>query len=306
MKTLRDYIKLIEAPELGGKGIMPAPGTKRADPPVGDAGLPVAPQSQQIAPAKPTTVTPAAPKAAPHQYVPGATWNQGVLGIGSTGPEVDKLRQQLGLAPNGGKFDNETRDAVIQRQRELGVTADGAWGPGTARADAAKPKTAPQATAPQATAPQATAPQTTEPGKSISGVDLKAPVEVKINGVTYQMFLHTDGYYYIPGHNTPRDKNGNNIYRPESPMPIDGPKTAPFPQGYGGTSIPDANEPNMRITNPGGTTAGGAVTARPIRPATGAQAQAMQRRQAQNQTPEGMSNSDAQLLEKMLTIAGLR
>lgn len=40
--------------------------------------------------------------------------------------------------------------------------------------------------------------------------------------------------------------------------------------------------------------------------ATGARATAIQNRQAQNQTPEGMSNSDAQLLEKMLTIAGLR
>jgi hypothetical protein len=32
----------------------------------------------------------------------------------------------------------------------------------------------------------------------------------------------------------------------------------------------------------------------------------LQRQQAQNQTPEGMSKGDAQLLEKMLAIAGLK
>lgn len=133
-KTL---IALDEAP-LGGK---------RADPDVTDAGgsgisaAPAKPAAPS-APSAPSAAAPAtpAPKNAPHKYVPGAKWNAGVLGIGSTGPEVDKLRQRLGLQPNGGKFDNETRDAVIQRQKELGVQADGAWGPGTAQADAAKPK----------------------------------------------------------------------------------------------------------------------------------------------------------------------
>jgi hypothetical protein len=281
MKTLRDLITLIEAGE---------PGTKRADPPVTG-------QLQQITQAPKAAPAPA-PKAAPHRYVPGATWNKGVLGIGSTGPEVDKLRQQLGLAPNGGKFDNETRDAVIQRQRELGVTADGAWGPGTARADAAKPKTAPQATEldrlarPPQTTPTApatgandgdagdaearanqnrmtapTAPandgtageaearayQNRVPTASTGANDGTAgeaqaranqnpapqspntgPVEVNINGAMYQMFLNSDGYYYIPGENVPRDQKGNNVYRPGERMPMQGPKTAPFPRGYRG------------------------------------------------------------------------
>ncbi len=80
-----------------------------------------------------------APKNAPHQHVPGAQWNAGVLGIGSKGAEVSALQKRLGIADTG-VFDNATRDAVIQRQKELGVQADGAWGPGTAQADAAKPK----------------------------------------------------------------------------------------------------------------------------------------------------------------------
>jgi hypothetical protein len=37
-----------------------------------------------------------------------------------------------------------------------------------------------------------------------------------------------------------------------------------------------------------GTTAGGAVTSRPIQPATGARAQMLQRQQAQNQIPESI------------------
>ena len=214
----------------------------------------------------PTPVTPkAAPKAAPHKYVPGATWNKGVLGIGSTGPEVDELRRRLGLAPNGGKFDNETRDAVIQRQKELGVTADGAWGPGTARADAAKPKqTAPMASANDGDAGEAEGRanrdrMTTPPASANDGdageaearpkqiargydmfTDRKSfktdSVEVNINGSMYQMFLNSDGHYYIPGENVPRQRNGQNVYRPGERMPMQGPKTAPFPRGYQGTS----------------------------------------------------------------------
>lgn len=139
MKTLREYIDLItEAPATDA----PTKSFGTAAP-AATAPAPVATAPAATAPA---------PSTAPHRYTPGATWNKGVLGIGSTGPEVDKLRQQLGLAPNGGKFDNQTRDAVIQRQRELGVTADGAWGPGTARADAAKPKQISTPSAPMAPA----------------------------------------------------------------------------------------------------------------------------------------------------------
>ena len=301
MKTLREYIDLItEAPETD------AP-TKRFDtvapaPQQAPAATP-APTTQAPAPQQAPAAAPAPQQApAPHRYVPGATWNKGVLGIGSTGPEVDKLRQQLGLAPNGGKFDNETRTAVIQRQKELGITADGAWGPGTARADAAKPKQpTPSATAPTTAAPatgandgdagdaearanqnRMTAPMATAndgadgeaearayqnrvptastgandgdagegearanqnmmpaaPRSPSTDVSKSDSVEVNINGTKYQMFLNTDGYYYIPGENTPRDQSGNNVYRPGERMPMQGPATAPFPRGYQGPNTP--------------------------------------------------------------------
>lgn len=58
-------------------------------------------------------------------------WNKDVLGLGSRGPAVDQLRKDLGLAPNGGVYDQQTKDAVIALQKKLGggLKADGAYGP---------------------------------------------------------------------------------------------------------------------------------------------------------------------------------
>ena len=379
MKTFRDY--LAEVDNLG---------TKRLDSPAMN-DIAAAPKKAAPAPA------PAAPRAAPHQHVPGATWNQGVLGIGSTGPEVDKLRQRLGLAPNGGKFDNQTRDAVIQRQKELGIQADGAWGPGTARADAAKPKTAPApATPPQQdsfmaapakpTAPTSTQVQTddngnhmitTPDGKSmVVGPDGKplpnggrasatpstqppataanpaagtvggatkaiptAPVNpANPGGVSSQMTLTPNQAQAALDNGSERDIQafggrerlqqlaGIKPATPAAPATPTAPSTGgisnldpsqfqkgPYkpdgtpPEFQKGPYKSDGTPPEFRkLGMPAAdntTTAGGAVTARPIRPATGAQAQAIQRRQAQDQMPE---SADAVLLNKMLTIAGLR
>lgn len=398
MKTFRDYLAEAEpalTKKFSDNDIAPG---KTLDTitkaPPGGAGAYAVPKTAPVAPKA------AAPKAAPHQHVPGATWNQGVLGIGSTGPEVDKLRQRLGLAPNGGKFDNETRDAVIQRQKELGIQADGAWGPGTAGADAAKPKASPAPATPplkdkdivaaptKPPAPTSTQVQTDDDGNHmittpdgktmLVGPDGKplpnggrapatpstqppataanpsagtvggatkaiptAPVNpANPGGVGSKMTLTPDQASAALG-GSERDITA--LGGRERLQQLAGVKpaapTAPTAPSTGGISSLDPSQfhkgPAPLRTGPGGinnldpsqfqkgpykpdgkppefqhlgmpaadTTAGGAVTARPIRPATGAQAQAIQRRQAQNQVPE---SADAVLLDKMLTIAGLR
>jgi hypothetical protein len=55
-----------------------------------------------------------------------------------------------------------------------------------------------------------------------------------------------------------------------------------------------------------GDTAGGASLARPVRAATGARAQQIQRQQAQNQMPESRDSQYQKELNAMLTIARLR
>ena len=55
-------------------------------------------------------------------------WQQGVLGLGSSGPEVSALQEKLGVDPDG-KFGPATRRAVIELQKKLDVTPDGAYGP---------------------------------------------------------------------------------------------------------------------------------------------------------------------------------
>jgi hypothetical protein len=400
MKTFRDYLAEAEpalTKKFSDNDIAPG---NRYDTFKAPQGITQAPAAPKTAPA------PTAPKAAPHQHVPGATWNKGVLGIGSTGPEVDKLRQRLGLAPNGGKFDNQTRDAVIQRQKELGIQADGAWGPGTASADAAKPKTpttppqgitpAPAAPAKPAAPTQGTQVQTDDDGNHmittpdgktmLVGPDGKpvpnggrapvapttqppataanpsagtvggatkaiptAPVNpANPGGVSSKMNITPDQAQAALDNGSERDITafggrerlqqlaGVKPTAPTAPtQPVDqyavpgtggissldpsqfqkGP--APLRTGPGGIDSIDPSQFQKGPYKPdgkpaelhklgmpsSGTTSGGAVTARPIRPATGAQAQAMQRRQAQDQVPE---SADAVLLNKMLTIAGLR
>ena len=228
MKAFRDY--LAEVDNLG---------TKRLDSPAMN-DIAAAPKKAAPAPApgNAATTAPVAPKAAPHQYVPGATWNQGVLGIGSTGPEVDKLRQRLGLAPNGGKFDNETRDAVIQRQKELGVQADGAWGPGTARADAAKPKTP----AAPATPPQKDGGIMPAPAKPT------APTSTQVQ----------------------TDDNGNHmITTPDGKSMVVGPDGKPLPNGGRAPATPSTQPPATAAQPALGTKKGAtqAIPTAPVNPA---------------------------------------
>jgi hypothetical protein len=409
MKTFRDYLAEAEpalTKKFSDNDIAPGKSFDTFKVPQGITQAPAAPK---------TAPAPTAPKAAPHQHVPGATWNKGVLGIGSTGPEVDKLRQRLGLAPNGGKFDNQTRDAVIQRQKELGIQADGAWGPGTASADAAKPKTPPtppqgitQAPAKPAAPTQGTQVQTDDDGNHmittpdgktmLVGPDGKpvpnggrapvapttqppataanpsagtvggatkaiptAPVNpANPGGVSSKMNITPDQAQAALDNGSERDitafggrerlqqlagvkpalKSFDTFKVPQGITQAPAAPTAPTQPadqyavpGTGGISSLDPSQFQKGPYKPDGkppefqkgpyksdgkppefrklgmpaadntTTAGGAVTARPIRPATGAQAQAMQRRQAQDQMPE---STDAVLLNKMLTIAGLR
>lgn len=98
----------------------------------------------------------------PNQIAPGAgaqaapkKWAPGVLGTGSKGPEVNALQKQLGI-PETGVFDAATKAAVQKKQTELGVKADGAWGPASKAAMAKAPAAAPAAD-PNAAAAKASA-----------------------------------------------------------------------------------------------------------------------------------------------------
>jgi peptidoglycan hydrolase-like protein with peptidoglycan-binding domain len=81
--------------------------------------------SNDIDPSKVTSVTP-----------PGSTppatrkWGAGVVGTGSSGPEVEKVQKIVGVTPDK-QFGSETKAAVLKAQQKLGVKADGAWGPVT-------------------------------------------------------------------------------------------------------------------------------------------------------------------------------
>ena len=73
-------------------------------------------------------------------------WQPGVLGMGSSGPEVSALQTKLGIAADG-KFGPGTQQAVMALQKKLGVNPDGAYGPVTkaahdkmAPSQAGKPK----------------------------------------------------------------------------------------------------------------------------------------------------------------------
>ena len=161
MKTLRDYINLInEAPiNIDVRGIQQdarvkayqdsiAAGKSEAEAQnaeaaagnlagadalqqqAADAGLtPQVATATPVAPPGEVTATPIPPSPVQAQPAPKA-WNKGVLGMGSSGPEVTELQKRLGIAQDG-KFGPATRDAVIALQKQLGVAQDGAYGPAT-------------------------------------------------------------------------------------------------------------------------------------------------------------------------------
>ena len=81
--------------------------------------------SNDIDPSKVTSVTP------PGSTPPAARkWGAGVVGTGSSGPEVEKVQKIVGVTPDK-QFGSETKAAVLKAQQKLGVKADGAWGPVT-------------------------------------------------------------------------------------------------------------------------------------------------------------------------------
>jgi hypothetical protein len=94
---------------------------------------------------KPDATDPAKPdtqSGAPTDTTKPQQWGPGVLHTGSVGPEVTALQNQLGIKPADGKFGPATKNAVMAKQKELGVTVDGAWGPKSKAAFAAKGGTA--------------------------------------------------------------------------------------------------------------------------------------------------------------------
>ena len=94
---------------------------------------------------KPDATDPAKPdtqSGAPTDTTKPQQWGPGVLHTGSVGPEVTALQNQLGIKPADGKFGPATKNAVMAKQKELGVTVDGAWGPKSKAAFATKGGTA--------------------------------------------------------------------------------------------------------------------------------------------------------------------
>lgn len=139
----------------------------------GTQAAPTAAPAQAAEPATEPTVTPVAEPTAtatplPAQPAPAPKqWAKGVLGMGSSGPEVTELQKRLGLNPDG-KFGPQTRDAVINLQKKLGVKADGAYGPQTKAADEKQSSDSSQKVVPPAPTP------TTDPMGADDGASIMA------------------------------------------------------------------------------------------------------------------------------------
>jgi hypothetical protein len=135
-------------------------------------------QAYPVAAPKPATGTPVAPK-------PAASWNPGVLGLGSSGPEVKALQKKLGI-PDDGQFGPATKKAVEELQKKLSVTVDGAYGPVTKKAHEASPQAqAPATPAPQAQAPATPAPQAQAPATPAPQAQIPAPADTGYGDQTY-------------------------------------------------------------------------------------------------------------------------
>jgi peptidoglycan hydrolase-like protein with peptidoglycan-binding domain len=113
------------------------------------------------------------------QAAPGAGAARPMLRVGSRGPEVEALQQQLAAAGHAcavdGQFGPRTHAAVVAFQRERGLAADGIVGPmtwqalGGGGATATPETTTPETTTPATTTPATTTPATTTPGPTTPG-----------------------------------------------------------------------------------------------------------------------------------------
>jgi peptidoglycan hydrolase-like protein with peptidoglycan-binding domain len=331
MRTLREYINLVtEDTGLTTTQLTPAQyqakmdqtnATRQAQ---GQAALPVTPANQISTPTTAQTSPVSAPAPAP--AAPAATpaakqWQAGVLGTGSSGPEVEALQKRLGIAVDG-KFGPATQQAVIALQKKLGVSPDGAYGPLTKAAhdkmpqQSARPVTPPTdtnkaekgqpayTTANDTTAKPAT--DTAEAGKILKGIEngtidpnsLKgratmatpkvAPPEYNPSGVGKNAELTPDQAAVRKDILAqPTDASGNTTDATGTIYKRDLEWMKRFGQNAEPAPVQQQAAPVQQQAAPG-TTAGGAVTSRPIQPATGARAQMLQRQQAQNQIPESI------------------
>jgi peptidoglycan hydrolase-like protein with peptidoglycan-binding domain len=341
MNSLRDYINLInEADGVTTTQLTPDQyQAKMAQVNAmrqqqGQAALPVTPSNQIATPtasqATPTTTpAPAAPAAAPA----AKQWQAGVLGIGSSGPEVSALQTKLGIKADG-QYGPGTQQAVMALQKKLGVTQDGAYGPltraahekgqggrpkdGTNQAEKGQPgyttgKTADQVDtkaakgAANAAARSAT---TTDPGRTSlnanvttaiptvatpagnpSGVGknqtlTKAEIKNAEDALKDPNVGMADKAYFagLLGVPVPKQKTAPNV---GAPAPV---QAAPAPV----QAAPANNVGPRPVTGSPASRQWAAKYAKTHDPATG------------NPLQEGMSRSDKILLDKMLTIAGLR
>lgn len=346
MKTIRDYIDLItaqlnEAPDV----VVPGGGSITNVDPNSAEGKAMLARSQAVqagktpdsaAPAPGQAATPAPAAAAPAAAAP-KTWNKGVLGKGTKGPEVSALQKKLGI-PETGTYDAATVTAVQALQKKLGVAADGAYGPGTKAAHDKMPPA--QAATPAPAAANVAAPgqppaTAADPSKGTVAGATKAipttPVDpTNPSGVGAKAELTPQEIATKAGIVTaPRDAQGNTtdatgtVYKRDldwleryganarpaatgtTPAAPAQQTAAPAQQTAAQQTAAPAAAPAAPKAPPG-ETAGGAATARPVAPATGARAQMLQRQQAQNQVPESRDTPFQKQLNAMKRIAGLK
>jgi len=294
------------------------------------------PDSAAPAPGQPATpaatTTPAAPAA--------KTWNKGVLGRGMKGPEVSALQKKLGI-PETGTYDAATIAAVQALQKKLGVAADGAYGPGTKAAHDKMPQQAATPAPANAAAPGQPPSTAAKPElgtqKGATQAIPTSPVDpTNPSGVGAKADLTPQEIATKAGILTaPRDAQGNTtdatgtVYKKDldwlqrfgantQPAAVNNQSSGYTAQAQAQTPAP-TTAPAPATAPPGqaamsyagnraapGETAGGAATARPVAPATGARAQMLQRQQAGNQMPESRDTPFQKQLNAMKRIAGLK
>jgi peptidoglycan hydrolase-like protein with peptidoglycan-binding domain len=340
MASLRDYINLINeadgvtttqlTPDQYQAKMAQANALRQQQ---GQAPLPVTPSNQISTPtaaqATPTTTTPA--PAAPTAPPAAKQWEPGVIGLGSSGPEVSALQTKLGIKADG-QFGPGTQQAVIALQKKLGVNPDGAYGPitkaahekgqggrpkdGTNQAAAGQPgyttgKTAAQvdtgAAKGAANAAERSA-TTTDPGRTSLNANVTTAIPTvatpagNAGGAGKNQTLSADEKKAAEeALNDPNvGKEDKKYYAGLLGVPVPAQKTAP---NVGAAPAPAAPAPAAPAAPPQTVQQQMATTPAPL--TTKQQRQAAR---AANPQPvqEGMSTADKILLDKMLTIAGLR